>query len=89
MAVPSAVGDPTADTSFVPVRQFALVTGDCGSFASSADPGIASNYGVDCEGARLPRTGRSSYQASAKLNYTYGTGSRISITGLRSQDQGR
>jgi hypothetical protein len=87
--VPSTVGDPTADTTLVPVRAFARVTGDCESFSSSVNPGIASNYGVDCEGGRFPQTARSSYQASAKLNYSYGTGSRISVTGLRSQFQGR
>jgi len=87
--VPSTVGDPTADTTLVPVRSFARVTGDCSSFSSSVNPGIASNYGIDCEGARLPQTARSSYQGSAKLNYSYGTGSRISVTGLRSQNEGR
>ena len=89
VAVPSAVGVPTADTTYVPVRQFAIVTGDCSNFANSVNSGIANNYGVDCEGGRLPGTPRSSYQASAKLNYTYGTGSRLSLTGLRSQFQGR
>jgi outer membrane receptor for ferrienterochelin and colicin len=89
VAVPTAVGDPTADTTFVPVREFALVTGDCTNFDASVNPEIASNYGVDCEGARLPQTARSSYQASGKVNYTYGTGSRLSLTGLRSQFQGR
>jgi outer membrane receptor for ferrienterochelin and colicin len=87
--VPSTVGDPTADTTLVPIRSFALVTGDCSRFSGSANEGISSNYGVDCEGARLPQTARSNYQASAKLNYSYGTGSRLSFTGLRSQNQGR
>jgi hypothetical protein len=89
VAVPAVAGDPTADTTFVPVREFALVTGDCSNFEGSANPEIANNYGVDCEGGRLPGTARSSYQASARLNYSYGTGSRISLTGLRSQAQGR
>jgi hypothetical protein len=89
VAVPSLLDDPTADTTLVPIRQFARVTGDCNSFSSSVNSGIASNYGVDCAGARLPQTARSSYQASGKVNYSYGTGSRISVTGLRSQFQGR
>jgi outer membrane receptor for ferrienterochelin and colicin len=89
VAVPTALDDPTADTAFVPLRSFARVTGDCSSFSSSVNSGIANNYGVDCDGARLPQTPRSSYQASAKLNYSYGTGSRVSVTGLRSQFQGR
>ena len=87
--VPSAIGDPTADTSLVPIRSFALVTGDCSRFSSSKNSQIASNYGVGCEGSRLPQTGRSAYQASGKLNYSYGTGSRLSFTGLRSQNEGR
>jgi hypothetical protein len=89
VAVPTILGDPTADTNFVPIREFALVTGDCSNFEGSSNPEIASNYGVDCEGARLPGTARSSYQASGRLNYSYGTGSRLSLTALRSQNQGR
>jgi hypothetical protein len=89
VAVPTAVGDPTADTTLVPVREFALVTGDCSNFEGSANSEIAGNYGVDCEGARLPQTARSSYQASARMNYSYGTGSRLSLSGMRSQFQGR
>jgi hypothetical protein len=87
--VANVAGSPTADTSLVPIRQFALVTGDCDRFGSSANSGIASNYGIDCDGARLPGTGQSTYQASAKLNYSYGTGSRLSFSALRSQNQGR
>jgi outer membrane receptor protein involved in Fe transport len=86
VAVPSTDG---LDTTIVPVRQFALVTGDCNRFSSSPNTGIASNYGVSCKGGRLPQTARSQYQASAKLNYSYGSGSRLSLSGLRSQDQGR
>ena len=89
VAVPTATGDPLADTNFVPIRQFALVTGDCDRFSGSSNSGIASNYGVDCKGGQLPGTGRSQYSASAKLNYTYGTGSRLSFSALRSQNQGR
>jgi outer membrane receptor for ferrienterochelin and colicin len=87
--VPSKLGDPTADTTIVPVRQFAQVTGDCSTFSGSTNAGIAANYGVDCKGGRLPGTGQSAYQASGKLNYTYGTGSRLSFSYLRSQNQGR
>jgi hypothetical protein len=89
VGVPSSIGSPTSDTTFVPVRQFALVTGDCDKFSGSQNTGIAANYGVECQGGRLPGTGRSSYQASGKLNYSYGTGSRLSFTALRSQFQGR
>jgi outer membrane receptor for ferrienterochelin and colicin len=89
VAVPGSPGSATSDTTFVPVREFALVTGDCDRYSSSPNPDIANNYGVSCKGSRLPQSARSQYQASAKLNYTYGSGSRISLSGLRSQDQGR
>ncbi|MEO7987600.1 MAG: TonB-dependent receptor [Gemmatimonadales bacterium] len=89
VAVPSIIGSPTADTTFVPIRQFALVTGDCSRFSGSVNPGIASNYGIDCQGARFPGTGQSAYQASGKLSYSYGTGSRLGLSVLRSQNQGR
>jgi hypothetical protein len=73
----------------VPVYNYAISRGNCDTFANSTDPGIASNYGVDCRGIRVPWSGRSTYQLTGKLNYTFGTGSRVAFTALRSQFQGR
>ncbi|HEY5939723.1 MAG TPA: TonB-dependent receptor, partial [Gemmatimonadales bacterium] len=89
VAVPSTLGDPTSDTTMVPVYNYAAYRGDCDDFSGSADPGIASNYGVSCQGGRTPYSARSTYQLNGKLNYTFGTGSRISFTTLASQFQGR
>jgi hypothetical protein len=89
VAVPSVIGDPTADTTLVPVYNYAAYRGDCSQFEGSADPGIASNYGVSCQGGRTPYSARSTYQLNGKLNYTFGTGSRISFSALASQFQGR
>jgi hypothetical protein len=89
VAVPSVVDDPTADTTLVPVYNYAAYRGDCDEFSGSADPEIAANYGVECQGARTPYSARSTYQLNGKLNYTFGTGSRISFTALASQFQGR
>ncbi len=89
VAVPTAVGEPTSDTTMVPVYNYAAYRGDCDEFSGSADPEIASNYGVDCQGARTPYSARSTYQVNGKLNYTFGTGSRISFSALASQFQGR
>ncbi|MBA3760998.1 MAG: carboxypeptidase regulatory-like domain-containing protein, partial [Gemmatimonadales bacterium] len=89
VAVPSALGDPTADTTMIPVYNYAAYRGDCDDFSGSADPEIASNYGVDCQGGRTPYSARSTYQVAGKLNYTYGTGSRIGFNALGSQFQGR
>ena len=41
---------------------------------------IRNNFGLDCSGVRLPATARTLYTASGKLNYTYGTGSRVSLS---------
>jgi len=90
VAVPSALGDPTADTTLVDVYNYAVYRGECSAFEGSADSaGIATNYGVDCRGIRVPSSARSTYQLTGKLNYSFGTGSRISLTALRSQFQGR
>ena len=89
VAVPSAAGEPTADTTMVPVYNYAAYRGDCDQFSGSADPEIAANYGVDCQGGRTPYSARSTYQVNGKLNYTFGTGSRIAFTTLASQFQGR
>jgi hypothetical protein len=89
VAVPTAVDDPTADTSYVDVYNYAIYRGDCDEFANSTNPDIANNYGVDCRGIRVPSSARSTYSLTGKLNYSFGTGSRISLTALTSQFQGR
>ncbi|MFL5534926.1 MAG: TonB-dependent receptor domain-containing protein, partial [Gemmatimonadales bacterium] len=89
VAVPTALGDPTADTTMVPVYNYAVSRGECSDFENSTNPGIASNYGVDCQGVRVPSSSRSTYQFSGKLNYSFGTGSRLAFTALTSQFQGR
>ncbi|MGH7509479.1 MAG: TonB-dependent receptor [Gemmatimonadales bacterium] len=89
VAVPSALNDPTADTSMVDVYNYAIYRGECDDFESSTNPDIASNYGVDCRGIRVPWSARSTYQITGKLNYSFGTGSRVSLTALTSQFQGR
>jgi len=89
LAVPSALNDPSADTTRVDVYNYAIARGNCDEFAGSTNAAIANNYGVSCRGVRVPWSGRSTYQLTGKLNYSFGTGSRISLTGLTSQFQGR
>ena len=89
----------TADTTQVPVYKYAISRGTCDQFsdagadgAAGADAaaisGIRNNYGLDCNGVRLPATAKTLYTASGKLNYTYGTGSRVSISLATSRNQG-
>jgi hypothetical protein len=89
VAVPSAVNSPTADTTLVDVYNYAVYRGECESFSGSANADIANNYGVDCQGTHIPGSGSSVYQLSGRLNYSFGSCSRISFSALASQDQGR
>ena len=79
----------TADTTYVNVYNFAVSRGRCDEFSESASEGIRTNYGLGCRGIRTPGTASSTYQVQAKLNYTYGQGSRITLGYLASQTQGR
>ncbi|HXI21800.1 MAG TPA: TonB-dependent receptor plug domain-containing protein, partial [Gemmatimonadales bacterium] len=87
VAVPSST--TPADTTQVDVLKFAMYTGECDAFSQSSNPDIRSNYGFGCRGARIPASAVSTYRGQAKLQYSYGTGSRLALTGLRSQTQTR
>ncbi|MDQ2635741.1 MAG: carboxypeptidase regulatory-like domain-containing protein, partial [Actinomycetota bacterium] len=75
----------TVDT----VYNFAITRGDCDAFSSSTNEEIANNYGVDCSGIRLPNSNASAYQLQGKLNYSYGTGSRLALSLIGSQQTNR
>ena len=47
------------------------------------------NFGFDCQGIRLPMNWSTSVQTQAKLSYSYGNGSSVSLTGLANGLQGR
>ncbi|HEU4800777.1 MAG TPA: TonB-dependent receptor [Gemmatimonadales bacterium] len=89
VAVPAAPGVPTSDTTFVDVYNLAIARGRCDLFANSVNEEIANNYGAECGNARNPRNASSSYGVQGKLNYSFGTGSRISALVLASQSQVR
>ena len=89
VAVPSSYTNPAADTSYVAVPRFAIGSGDCNQFSKSSNSGIKSNYGLECNGVAANYTGRGSYQATGKLNYTFGRGNRVSFTALRNLAQSR
>jgi hypothetical protein len=88
VAVPSDF-TPTADTTHVPVYRLAVGRGRCEDLSGSTNEGIRTNYGFECAGIRTPGTAFSTYEAQAKLSYTYGEGSRLSLSHLRSQTQER
>jgi outer membrane receptor for ferrienterochelin and colicin len=89
----------TADTTDVPVYNFAVSRGTCDQFANAGADGVTgpdgayiqkiqNNFGLDCNGVRLPATAKTLYTASGKLNYTYGTGSRVSLSVAASRNHG-
>ncbi|HKH82863.1 MAG TPA: TonB-dependent receptor [Gemmatimonadales bacterium] len=89
VAVPKERGNPVADTTQVPVYRLAVSRGNCEEFARSANEGIRTNYGLPCQGIRTPSSATSKYEVQGKLNYTYGLGSRIALSYLGNQNQGR
>jgi Carboxypeptidase regulatory-like domain/TonB-dependent Receptor Plug Domain len=80
---------PFADTTYLPVYRFAVARGSCDEFSQSANPGIRTNYGLGCQGIRTPISASSSYELTGKLTYTFGTGSQVGLSYLRSQHQER
>ncbi len=82
----------TSDTLYLPVHKVAVFRGECDAFyvAGAADPEIADNYGYDCNGNMNPGGGSSSTtQLTSKLNWSFGQGSRISLSYLASRGMSR
>ena len=89
VAVPSPSPDGISDTTYVDVLKLAVYRGECSAFRHSRNPDIANNYGLPCQGIRLPISANSTYRLQGKLSYTYGDGSRVALSALRSQTQFR
>jgi len=78
--------------STVALPRYAQFSGQCGQLGSAATPvaqEIRDNYGFDCQGTRRPMDWSSFVQLQSKLQYTYGSGSSVSLTGIASGDQQR
>ena len=88
VAVPHDLS-PTADTTDVSVYRLAEYRGHCDEFSGSANPGIRTNYGLNCQGIRIPSSPTSTYELQGKLTYSFGAGSRVGLSYLRSQTQER
>jgi hypothetical protein len=89
LEVPSAVGDPVADTTRVEIQRWAIYTGNCDQFAGSSNPDIAANYGSECQGVRVPYTPQSEIRLNSNVNWSYGTGSRLRFGATFNQRQQR
>jgi hypothetical protein len=84
--------DATGNVTDVVLPQYVQYSGQCGQYGSSANAiaqAIQNNYGFDCQGRRAPLNWQSFVQFQGNLQYTYGTGSSLRLTGLGSGDQSR
>jgi hypothetical protein len=89
VAIPSAINNPNADTTFYDVQQYAIARGECDTFSESTNSDIADNYGLDCQGVRFPGSASTVTATTAKLNYTFGSGNRIFVSWQGSRNHGR
>jgi carboxypeptidase family protein/TonB-dependent receptor-like protein len=88
-----------SDTTLVNVYKYAVSRGKCDQFNTAGEAALTgvdgsyvqdmrNNFGLDCNGVRLPSTARTLYTTSGKLNYTYGTGSRVTLSLATSRNHG-
>ncbi|HKA58516.1 MAG TPA: TonB-dependent receptor [Gemmatimonadales bacterium] len=89
---PVDFGDPLSDTITVEIPRFVQYSGYCGNSpygSSQLKQDISSNYGVECQGLRLPLSANTLVTGNASLLWTYGTGSRVRLSGAMSTNQWR
>jgi len=79
-AVVSTKDPATGSTAQVAMPQFVQYGGECNS---------ADNYGYECQGWRRPMDWSNFTQLQAKLQFSYGSGSTIALTGLSNDAQDR
>jgi hypothetical protein len=81
-AVDTVVQHPDAGGNqlSVAIPQFVQYSGQCNA---------SKNFGVECQGRRFPMDWTTDATLGGKLQYTYGAGSRIALSGLFSGQQGR
>ena len=88
---PVAFGTDPTDTVNVAIPRFVQYSGYCNDTpsGSSSLEQIRGNYGSACQGLRVPFTANGALLLQSKLQYTFGAGSRISVTGLSAASQAR
>jgi len=91
--LPKTFGNVRSDSILVPVYKYAVIAGECENFdfvQNAALQAMRDNYGEDCVSNQARNGGvNTQYQSNAKLNYSFGAGSRISASFLMSGSQAR
>ncbi len=88
--VQDTLDDGTISQTVLP--QFAQYSGQCGQLGSNATPmaqAIGTNYGIECQGRRRAMDWATSTALQGNLQYTYGTGSSVRLTGISNANQER
>jgi hypothetical protein len=88
--VTDTAADGSVQSSVLP--QYVQYSGQCGQTGSNASAmaqAIQNNYGAECQGRRLPMDWGTQIQMQGKLQYSYGSGSVISLSGLAGGNQTR
>ncbi|MES2305485.1 MAG: TonB-dependent receptor [Gemmatimonadota bacterium] len=90
-AVPRTRNSATSDTFQVPVYKYAMFRGECDNavVANASDPDMRDNYGYECHGNRSAYAPTTNIQLTSKLNYSFGQGSRVSLSYITSSNQNR
>src|SRR6266511_1761966 len=84
--VQDTLDDGTISQTVLP--QFVQYSGQCGQLGSNATPmaqAIGTNYGIECQGRRRAMDWATSTALQGNLQYTYGTGSSVRLTGISSR----
>ena len=92
MRYPLNPGSPLSDSGTAVLPRFAQVSGSCGQLGSDSGAvarQIRSNYGVTCRGLREDLAWTTSRRVQAKLLYSYGGGSSLSVSAIASDLQQR
>ena len=89
---PVDFGNPLSDTINIEIPRFVQYSGYCGNSpygSTKLKQDISSNYGQECQGLRLPLSANSIMTGNASLLWTYGSGSRVRVSGTSSVNQWR
>ena len=86
---------PVADSVNVSVYNYAVTSGGCsnpstqGGFSGAAFAPMAANFGATCHTNQAYTSPSTNYFTTDKLNYSFGQGSRVSLSYLYSGNQNR
>lgn len=86
------VVDESGNGATVDIPRFVQYTGECGGTGSAGNAvaqAIQNNYGFECQGLVFPMNWTSQLTFQGKLQYSYGSGSSLSLSGIASGTQGR